>query len=111
MKKKFLRVCTRKFKRLKRRKNQKWRKAKGHDNKIRLKRKGRPKKVEIGYKQNKENRGKIRGEFPVFIRNLKDAEKINKNLVIVSSKLGKKKRIEIERIIKEKGGEILGKKK
>ena len=54
--KKFLRGKWRTYSKLgRRRKNkQKYRKAKGRDNKIRLSKKGNPKKVKIGYKKQKK---------------------------------------------------------
>jgi len=109
MTKKFLRTGTKRYKKLgkNRRKKEKWRRARGRDNKIREKRKGRLKKVEIGFRTNKSERGKIEGKIPVFVENLKQVEKIKKGDVIIIRRVGKKKRREIEKKIKEKGGRII----
>ncbi len=111
MKRKFLRSGTGHYKRLGRKKKQKWRKPRGHDNKMRLKRKGRLKKVEVGYRTRKKDRGKIKGKIPVLVRNLKQAKKIAKGQLVIIGKMGKKKRGQIENRVKEKGGEILNLKK
>jgi len=113
MRRKFLRTGTTKLKRLGkgRKKKQKWRRAKGIDNKIREKRKGRARKVEIGYRKQKKERGKIRGKIPIIIRNLKESENIKKGDLVIIGKVGKKKRLKLEKEIEEKGGEILNKKR
>jgi len=109
MTRKFLRTGTRKYKRLGkgRKKKQKWRKARGRHNKIREKRKSRPRKVEIGFRTNKNERGKIDGKIPVFIENLKQVDKIKEGDIVILKKVGKRKRIGIEKKIKEKGGKIV----
>ena len=104
---KFLRSSTHYYKRLGRKKKQRWRKARGRDSKIREKRKNRPRKVEIGFRTSGKERGKIEGKEIKLIRNIKEAEKINKGDLIIISRVGKKKRLELEKKIKEKSGEIL----
>ena len=111
MRRKFLRPETGKYKRLKRKKKQKWRRPKGHDNKIRLNRKGKMKKVRIGFRTNKKLRGKVEGKIYVLIKNLKDTNKVEKGDIIIIRKVGKKKRQEIEKRIKERGAKILNLKK
>ncbi|MFW5846656.1 MAG: eL32 family ribosomal protein [Nanoarchaeota archaeon] len=82
-----------------RKKKQKWRKPKGRDNKMREKRKGKPRTVSIGYKKNKlNNKEKI-----IVIKNLKDLEKIGKEDIGLIGNIGKKKKIEIIEKAKEKG--------
>ena len=73
-----------------RRKLQKWRKPKGRDNKMRLKRKSYPKTVSIGY-------GKPKKKNPqVLIRNLNDLVSADKNSeIIISKRIGAKKKIDI----------------
>jgi len=107
MTRKFLRTGTKKYKKLGKKKKEKWRRARGRDNKIREKRKSRPRKVEIGLRTNKKGRGKIKGKDPIFIENLKQAEKVRKGDLIIIRRVGKKKRQEIEKKIKEKGGKII----
>ena len=106
MTRKFLRTGTLRFKRLgrNRKKKQRWRMPKGRHSKVREKRKGRSRKVEIGYKKEK-------GKVQQIIKNIKQAEKINKGDLVIIGSIGKKKRIEIEKRIKEKGGEIINKRK
>jgi len=107
MSRKFLRVSTKFYKRIGRKKNQKWRKPRGRHNKIREKRKGRARKVEVGFRKAKSERGKIQGKMPLLVGNLKDAEKIEKGDLVIIKKIGGKKRKELEEKIKEKGGKIL----
>ena len=81
----------------KRKKKQTWRRPTGRDNKMREKRKGYPKIVQIGYK-NKES--KIE---EVFVYNLNDLRKVGtgKGKKVCIGKVGKKKRIEIVKKAKE----------
>ena len=81
----------------KRKKKQTWRRPTGRDNKMREKRKGYPKIVQIGYK-NKES--KIE---EVFVYNLNDFKKVGtgKGKKVFIGKVGKKKRIEIVKKAKE----------
>jgi large subunit ribosomal protein L32e len=109
--KKFLRSDVNRYKRFSRKNKQKWRKPRGRDNKIREKRAGRSVKVEMGFKGKKENRFKVGGKIPKLIINLKGAEKTKKEDLIIIGKIGKKKRQEIEKVIKSKGGKILNLKK
>ena len=104
---KFLRAGTKRFKRLGRKKMQKWRRARGRHSKIREKRKNRQAKVEIGYRKKKSERYKIMGKLPVFIKNLKDVSKVKKKDIVIISKIGRKKRSIIEEKIKEIGGILI----
>jgi large subunit ribosomal protein L32e len=109
---KFLRTGSRDILRLgkKRKKTQKWRKARGRDNKIREKVKGHPKKVEIGYRTEKAKRHMIKNKKIILIKNINDANKADKNQIAIISKVGKKKRIEIEKILNQNKVEISNKK-
>lgn len=107
MNKKFLRKNTKKYKRFKRKKNQKWRKPKGGDNKVRKRIKGHMKKVQVGFRREKSERGKINGRIPVYVKNFRDLRKVKKNSLVIIGKIGKKKRQELEKKVKENGGEIL----
>ncbi len=101
MKLKFLRRNTREYSRLgrKRKKLQKWRRPKGRDNKMRLKERGRPRVVEIGYK--KKQKKKI-----AIVTSVEEVVKLVGYDSIVLGKIGKKKKIEIAKIAKEKNIEI-----
>ncbi|OYT43289.1 MAG: hypothetical protein B6U88_01470 [Candidatus Aenigmarchaeota archaeon ex4484_56] len=77
----FLRTQFGKYKKLKK----KWRKPRGHHNKLRLGIKGKGLKPKIGYK--KPNSEKIPRIF-----SLSDLEKSNYKKIIIASSVGKKKR-------------------
>lgn len=94
-----------------RRKRQKWRRARGRHNKIREKRKGRLRKVEIGYGKNKKFRGKINGKIPIFIKNFKDLEKVKKNDAVIIARIGRRKRLKIAGKINDIGAKILNERK
>ena len=105
MNKKFLRRNTREYSRLgrKRKKLQKWRRPRGKDNKMRLKEKGRPGVVKIGYKQSNSTRGKINGMNVNMIKNLNDLKNLENGSPVTIGRFGKKKKLELIKIIKEKG--------
>ncbi len=86
-----------------RRKKQKWRKPTGRHNKLRTQQKGKPASVSIGYGNKKENRGKINGKTPKFVRTISDLEKFPKGVVAILGKMGKKKKFQVAKIAKEKG--------
>jgi len=104
MKIKFLRRVGNRFSKLGkgRRKKQKWRRPTGRDNKMREKRKGYPAIVKIGYKQDVKTRGEIKAKKPIMIMNVNDLEKIKKNEIGIIGHMGKKKKIELAKIAKEK---------
>ncbi len=104
MDKKFLRRNTDRYLRLgrRRKKLQRWRRPRGKDNKMRLKEKGRPSIVKIGYKQASSTRGKINGKNINLIKNLNDLKNLQNGSLIVLGRFGKKKKLEIFKIIKEK---------
>jgi large subunit ribosomal protein L32e len=79
-----------------RKKKMKWRAAKGRHNKIREKKKNRPRMPSIGYGSPREIRGLVKGLNPVYIANENDLSKVGKDdIAILSSTLGRKKKIEI----------------
>lgn len=96
---KFLRRDSSRFSKFgkKRKKKQTWRRPTGRDNKMRERRKGYPKTVEIGYK-NKESKVE-----EVFVYNLNDLKKVKtgKGERVFIGKVGKKKRIEIVKKARE----------
>ena len=96
---KFLRRDWFRFGKFKKKKNQKWRKPTGRDNKMREKRKGYPVVVSIGYKKSGRKKQFI-------VNNLSDLEKVEKRELVILGKIGKKKRIEILNRAKEKGIKI-----
>jgi large subunit ribosomal protein L32e len=108
MAKEFLRRNTGEYSRLglRRKKLQKWRKPKGRDNKMRLRRKGVPKTVEVGYKQDSKTRGKVDGKEIIEVRSLKEIENVGKNKIVILGKVGMKKKIEMLEAAKKKGIKI-----
>mgnify|MGYP001565628357 CR=1 FL=1 len=108
----FLRRITNRYKKLGgmggKKKNLKWRRPRGRDNKMRDRRRGYRRTVTIGFGNKKNERGKIEGKQVIRIYNVKDLlNAIEKNGAIMLGKVGKKKRIEIAKIAKEKGVTIL----
>lgn len=76
---------------------QKWRKPKGRDNKMRLKRKSYPISPTIGRKRPAVSAGKISGLQPVLVRNTKDLENFSKKSAVLIARVGAKKKLEIIR--------------
>lgn len=104
MKRKFLRVDTNRFSRLGkgRKKLQKWRRPRGKHNKTRLNRFSYPIQPGIGFGSPKAGAGKVDGLIPVVINNLKELQLLNKNnIVIISRKIGAKKKVEVMKKISE----------
>ena len=93
---KFIRRNWNRFSRLGmgRKKKQKWRNPTGRHNKIREKIRGHPAPVSIGYRQNKDARGKILEKKTVRVYNIKDLEKIGKNEIAIIGKIGARKKME-----------------
>jgi large subunit ribosomal protein L32e len=102
--KKFVRRDTVRFSKLgkKRKKIQKWRGAKGRDNKIRLSLKGYPKAPAIGYKKQKTQ---LKEQDIVY--NIKDLEQVNKKSQIVLARVGVKKKLEIIKKAQDLGLSLL----
>lgn len=78
-----------------------WRRAKGMHNKVRLKKKGHPKSPSIGYGTPKKFKSFFKSKFDyVLVKSEKDLENLNKKEIMVSGKLGLKKRLELINKIK-----------
>jgi large subunit ribosomal protein L32e len=86
-----------------------WRKARGCDNKQRIHKRGCSTKPSSGFRSPAEVRGlHSSGLIPVLVSNLKQVDQLTKeNGVILSGKLGGKKKKEIILAIKAKGFEII----
>ncbi len=94
----FLRADTFRHLRLgkKRRKLQKWRKPRGHHNKLRLKRFSHPGQPSIGYGSQKKNAGKVNGLIPSLIHNISELEALNaKTQAVILARVGAKKKLEL----------------
>lgn len=90
-----------------RKKLQKWNKPKGRDNKMRLKRKGYPATVSIGYSSPKEERGKINGKIPVLVHNTKDLDKVKSGNIAILARIGAKKKLDVIKMAQERNIKIL----
>ncbi len=73
----------------------KYRRAKGRHNKTRQKWRSRPPMVEIGYKNQANQRHLIEGKMPIRVFNLNDMQKVSKNNVVIIANVGEKKKIEM----------------
>jgi large subunit ribosomal protein L32e len=104
MRKKFLRRNTGDYSRLGklRKKLQKWRAPKGRDNKMRLREKGYPRTVEIGYKKSNKTRDTIKEIKIKKINTLEELDNCKNEEAIRIGRFGKKKKIEALKIIKDK---------
>ena len=84
----------------------KWRKPKGIDNPMRLRLKGRPPVVDIGYRAPAAVRGlHPTGLEPVLVSNVKDLEKLDpaRHIVYIAAGVGLRKRLELVKAAKSKG--------
>jgi len=109
-KRKFLRRLTKALLRLgrKKKKKRKWRRPRGRHSKVRKKRKGYVKPVSIGYGKPKEKKGLIKGLKPVVVHNVEELKKVKQDeIAIIASGIGKKKKIEMAKIILENNIKVL----
>lgn len=82
---------------------QKWRRPRGRHSKIRRKRFGYPVQPSIGYKQSARISGLVKGKIPSYVIHIKDLRSLQKgDLIIVSRRLGAKKRLELFKQAQEK---------
>ncbi len=89
---------------------ERWRRPKGLDNKIRHQIKGYPPLVKIGYRQPKAVRGLHPSGFePVRVFRPEDLDKVDpsRQAIIIASTVSKRKRLEIIKKALEKGIKIL----
>lgn len=80
----------------------KWRRPKGRDSKMRLKRKSYPASPTVGHKSPRKESGKIDGKTVVLVHNQKDLERVDKNSVAILAKIGAKKKLELIKYASEK---------
>lgn len=76
-------------------KNQRWRAAKGRQNKIRLGIRNHTRRPKIGWGAKLETKDFVAGVETIRIENLKDLENVKAGQGILIANVGKKKRLEI----------------
>ncbi len=87
---------------------QRWRAANGRHNKIRKNRFGYTKSPRIGFKSARDEAHKINGKMPLLISEMKDFSKAGKeNILIISRRIGAKKKIEFIKKAQEMSLSIL----
>jgi len=89
-------------------KQETWRRPRGIDNAVRLELKGYQPKARIGFRTPKDIRGlHPSGLTPVYVTNQKDLEKVAKSkervIVVISSTIGLKKKLELVEKAKQLG--------
>ena len=113
MSRRFERADTVRFLRLgkKRPKLQKWRRPRGRHSKIRRKRFSYDIQPGIGFGKPASQRGLVKGVRPILIHNLFELDKVHANkdaTVIISSRIGAKKRLEMLKKASEKKLHVIG---
>jgi len=79
-----------------RKKLQKWIKPKGRHSKMRKMRRSYPPSPTVGHKSPKAEKGKLKGYIPILISSANQLNKLGKdNGIILSKKLGARKRLEL----------------
>ena len=87
---------------------QKWRKPRGGDSKVKLNKKGYPKKVKVGYKGPSLARGLSRSGLEILlIKSIKEIDNADKNKIVCLASFGRKKKIEAVKKCVEAGLKIL----
>ena len=97
------------WKKAKFRNKPRWRKPKGIDNKMRLKKKGYPPMVEVGYRGPRLVRGlHPSGLKPVVVHTLSELEKLDPatTIIYIGRTVGLRKKIEIMKKAVEKGFKV-----
>ena len=110
MKTRFVRPDTHLFARIGkgRKKLQKWRRPRGHHNKTRLNRFGYLIQPGIGFGTPRKDSGKVMGLVPLHISEMKDVDSMSKsNIAIISRRIGAKKKLDIIKLLNEKGFKIM----
>ena len=94
---KFLRVDTNRFSRIgkNRRKLQKWRRARGKSNKLRLGRAGYAAVPKVGFRTSRNESGKIKGLVPKLVHNLNELISLTKDEGAIIARVGARNKLEI----------------
>ncbi|MAG45362.1 MAG: hypothetical protein CMH63_01145 [Nanoarchaeota archaeon] len=100
---KFLRQDTNKAKGMR----VKWRKPRGRHSKLRLNKAGHRKKPSQGFRTPKSNRHLVSGKRIHLVNNLQDLSSLKNATILLSTKLGLKKKLEILKKAKELDLQVL----
>jgi len=94
---KFLRVDTNRFSRIgkNRRKLQKWRRARGKSNKLRLGRAGYSQVPKVGFRTARKDSGKVKGLVPKLVHNLNELIALTKDEGAIIARVGARNKLEI----------------
>ena len=108
MSKEFKRQDYMRFSRLgkNRKKLQKWRRPRGIDSKMRIKRRHYPASPRIGYRSPRSELGKIQGLKPLLVHNLKELKLVDKNSIVILARIGAKKKLELLKEAEKQGVKI-----
>jgi ribosomal protein L32E len=90
-------------------KNQKWKGAKGRQNKLRMNRKGHSRRPKVGWGAEVKTKDFVSGLDAVRVENLADLKTVKSSQGILISNVGMKKRKEIIKAANEKKIKILNK--
>jgi len=90
----------------------KWRRPRGKQSKLRKSKKGHRNVPSIGFSKCKQLRNLVKGYRTVLVSSVGDVERVGQGYaIIISSGVGKRKAIEIEKKANEKGLKIINDKK
>ncbi|KXB01040.1 50S ribosomal protein L32 [candidate division MSBL1 archaeon SCGC-AAA259O05] len=109
-KKKFKRQGSSDYKRV----DDKWRKPKGMDSKMRIEKKGKPSLPKVGYKKPESERGFHPSGFrEVLVKNPQEVEEVDPQTEAarIASSVGKRKRQQIVETAEERGVKVLNAKR
>jgi ribosomal protein L32E len=88
-------------------KNQKWKGAKGRQNKLRMNRKGHQQRPKVGWSSDSSIKFTVSGLLPVRVENVKDLAKVEKGMGALIANVGAKKRAEIIKAATDKKIQVL----
>lgn len=85
-----------------------WRRPRGLQSKLRLNKKGHKSQISTGYGAPKSEKGKIKGMIPILVSNSSDLSLVKEGcIVVLSRKLGDRKRTSILKVCVEKKLKVL----
>lgn len=91
----FYRTKPHAYVKLGRRTKARYKRPTGRHNKSRQKWRSRPPMVEVGYKNQSNERNLVLGKMPVWVYNVRDIDKIGKDSIAIIAKIGKKNKLAV----------------